>query len=204
MTDGQLLKDFLVRNDISVNDFAEDIGKSVRQVYQYFNSDTMNDRTVLMLCKYLKVPYGRDNMINKLKGDVGSAITKELHGEAVPYNFSKYLREMQSIEFEVVGNSMIPTINPGDIIFTQEIDPKALRETNYPFLGSAHVVVFGKQSMVKRIDNIVDGKVMLSSDNPHFTSASYPIKDIAELYRVFKHIGKESGFKIAFVRDMLK
>lgn len=81
--------------------------------------------------------------------------------------------------FEVAGDSMLPTINPGDWVIGKYLDqwPTSIRE------GEVHIVVTENEILIKRLLNRIQerGKIILKSDNisyPLFELEATEIKEI--------------------------
>lgn len=85
--------------------------------------------------------------------------------------------------FEVVGNSMEPTLHHGDQVICEYVDYKTAEIKN----GQVHVVVTPDDVLIKRIQNRLDdrGRLVLSSDNKEdFRTYSIEKKEILEMWRV--------------------
>ena len=129
-----------------------------------------------------------------VRGDeqISVVSTKAQAGYLVARDLEDTLQEMETIKvpghqgksvraFEVAGDSMLPTISPGDIViasFTERLDliqPKHL-----------YVVVTHDRLLVKRLRGPVkkNEPIELLSDNRYYDPFLLPQKDLKELWQV--------------------
>lgn len=81
--DGMLLKRWIEQNGISKTDFADAIGKSRNQLYEYFKVPYLQSKTIVTLCDYMGItPPTREafyKAIDKpMKSDTVPELTKKI------------------------------------------------------------------------------------------------------------------------------
>ncbi len=78
---------------------------------------------------------------------------------------------------EVIGDSMSPTIDEGDLVLVD------LREARFRHDG-VYVLRTGSDLAVKRLQRQPDGELLIRSDNPAYESSTVKPDDVALLGRV--------------------
>lgn len=83
--------------------------------------------------------------------------------------------------FKVQGDSMMPTISPGDWVIGKSVP--SIAEINY---GKIYIVVLRDVVVVKQviIANEKENSILLHSTNPEYENLVVPVSDIQELWEV--------------------
>lgn len=83
--------------------------------------------------------------------------------------------------FKVQGDSMTPTINPGDWVIGKSVP--SIAEINY---GKIYIVVLRDAVVVKQVivANEKENSILLHSTNPEYDNLIVPVTDIQELWEV--------------------
>lgn len=83
--------------------------------------------------------------------------------------------------FQVQGDSMMPSIYPGDWVIGKSVPN--IRELNY---GKIHIVVLNDAVMVKQVLENLDtpNTILLHSTNPEYEDLSVSVSDILELWEM--------------------
>lgn len=74
--DGKLLKMWLEKKGISKTDFADEIGRSRNQVYEYFKTPYLQSKTLVLICEYMGVdPPTREAFYKEVGAPMTQSVT---------------------------------------------------------------------------------------------------------------------------------
>ncbi|MGI0108252.1 XRE family transcriptional regulator [Salinimicrobium sp. WS361] len=91
--------------------------------------------------------------------------------------------------FEVEGDSMLPTVLPGDILVCQiQQDIKNLNE-------KLILIITDKEVMVKRLERLGEDKIYVTNDNPDYYGQDEGI-EFSKIQEVFEVLGKVRSFQV--------
>jgi len=140
--------------------------------------------------EYVQVPYFENGLA---AGSYGGAINYEEAPIVLSIN-PDFLKNVLSVKnfhnlfiLNVVGNSMEPTLNPGDLIFVNPI------ENDYATIitGAIYVILFENECFVKRIEkDPVKKQIRLLSDNKNYQPIEIKNEELDNLTIIGRVVGK--------------
>ena len=209
MNIGELIREYRENNDLAQREFAAKAGISnamISYIERNVNPST-NKPMSLSFETYLKIANAMGMDITELFKTVDSAVDilpaniqkiSKIQMKTVPLigsvaaggpilateEHSVVISAPDKADYalEIVGESMVPTYLPGDIIYIRE-------QPTIDYDGQVAVVLLDDEATVKHIYPQKDG-LLLISDNPAYA----PMMKKYEDYSVIKILGKVCGF----------
>jgi phage repressor protein C with HTH and peptisase S24 domain len=88
--------------------------------------------------------------------------------------------------FEIVGDSMMPTIKPREIVVTEAVSPITSIQD-----GCLYVVIAEEGVVAKRVYAYNDTHFVFKSDNPEYKSYSLPTDEVKQIWAIRAKITSE-------------
>ena len=135
----------------------------------------------------VQAPYGqqRSNLtILDQEVQAGSALQGQTRMQVIAQNFAPWLPGNDWYQVTAIGDSMVPTIQPGEHLYCKRAESAQFQP------DKIYVVVTRHGAQVKRVRPIIDKKheqydrIQLSSDNHRITPSYLDAEDILEMYEV--------------------
>lgn len=189
MKDGEILRNWLIRNNIDEQEISNKFGVTIRQVYKYYESETLSKGVRRKFIEHFGIDIAlNDPSLNVHKqsevksSEVGSfrtSKTSHLIASAKEVNIFAVIDEINigviRKSFIVLDEKMNPSLFKGDAIQCTKVAPSDIRANGIYCIKTKDVYIVFRPLWR-------DGLV-LTYDNPDYDSRPCDLDDIQESWR---------------------
>ncbi len=100
----------------------------------------------------------------------------------IPRVMLKGVHPSEAVGFEVLGDSMYPTLKQSEIVLAKKLDT-SLPLVNY--IGKAVIIITRDNMLCKRIAAVYEKGIEFKSDNKQYTNQKMAYDEILSLYHIF-------------------